>query len=503
MSAEVTVEATTRPANPYVGPRPFKVDERLPNRQDEARELSDLVIAERVVLLHSPSGAGKTSLIQAAVLPLLTGDGFRPVGPVRVDKPPPRGDIRNRYVHSIAHYLLDGSRENRHELEQLTLGEVLGRYTHAGQEAAGSEAPSPAGGEGPWVLLLDQFEEILILDPTDWTVKEQFFDDLREVLDEGPWWVLFGMREDFMGGLGRYLDQIPGHLRTTYRLDFLSRAEADAAIRIPADSMDVTFEDGAVELLIKRLAQVQVDAPDETPTWLPTSYVEPFQLQVACSRLWDQVRADHPDGQFSMISRDDIKKLDVDRALSQYYSDAVAKVAHGTETPESAIRDWFESQLITTSMPRLRSQTMKLPVADKPDVVRQLEDAYLVREDSRGGVTWYELGHDRLIMAVVNSNKDWRRSNYQPWQIAAYKWKLNNRPDDLLLSKMELKIAPAPGSRGLTADEQEFLRKSNAAIAKDSLLERHRSVTGAVTVFAFAELAVIIILLIFHALGWF
>jgi hypothetical protein len=231
--------------------------------------------------------------------------------------------------------------------------------------------------------------------------------------------------------------------------------------------------------------------------------VEPFQLQVACSRLWDQVQADHPDSQFSMISRDVIGKLDVDRALSQYYSDAIAKVASATATPEDAIRDWFESQLITTTTPRLRSQTMKLPVAGKPDVVRQLEEAYLVRGDSRGGVTWHELGHDRLITAVLNSNKDWRRSNYRPWQIAAYKWKLNNQPDDLLLSKMELKIAPALGSRGLTTDEQEFLRKSNAAVATDSLLKRHRSVTGAVTVLALAELAIIIILLIYHAIGRF
>jgi hypothetical protein len=489
--------------NPYIGPRPFRIGERLPNRQDEARELSDLVIAERVVLLHAPSGAGKTSLIQAGLMPILRQYGFQPVGPVRVDKPTSSEGVRNRYVHSIAQYLLDGARGEQAALETLTLAEALSHYSRANQQSPSSEAPPAVRREEPWVLLLDQFEEILILDPTDWDVKAQFFDDLREVLDSGPWWVLFAMREDFMGGLDRYLDQIPGHLRTTYRLDFLSRAEAEAAITVPARSRDVSFEDGAVKLLVDRLAQVQIDAPDDKPKWLPTPYVEPFQLQVACHRLWKQVRAGHPDGQFSVISRDDVCHLDVDQVLSQYYSDSVAEVAKEAGVPEGAIREWFESQLITVTMPRLRRQTMKLPVAGNLDIVRKLEEAYLVRGDSRGGVTWYELGHDRLIRAVANSNKDWRRSNYEPWQVAAHKWQLNNRPDDLLLSKMELKIAPAPWSRGLTQDQEDFLKRSNAAAKKDSLLKRHRNVTGFVTGVALAALAVVIILLVLHALGHF
>jgi hypothetical protein len=503
MNASPAVRVKARVKNPYVGPRPFRVGERLPNRQDVARELSDLIIAERVVLLHAPSGAGKTSLIQAGLIPILRQYGFRPVGPVRVDKPTSSKRVRNRYVHSIAQYLLDGSPENQAALETLTLAEVLSRYTRANQEAPSSEPSAAAGGEEPWVLLLDQFEEILVLDPTDWDMKEQFFDDLHEALDSGPWWVLFGMREDFMGGLDRYVDQIPGQLRTRNRLDFLSRTEAEAAITVPARSSGVSFEDGAVELLIERLAQVQVDAPDHEPKWLPTPYVEPFQLEVACERLWKQVRAKHQGGQFSEISRDDVKDLDLDQILTQYYSDSVAEVAQGAGVDEGAIRDWFESELITVTMPRLRSQTIKLPLPDNRDIVRKLEDAYLVRGDSRGGVTWYELEHDRLITAVVNSNKDWRRREYQPWKVAAYKWRLNNRPDELLLSKPELRIAPSSRSRGLTPDEQDYLKRSHAAVSKDRRLRRQRNAIGFAAGVALSELAVIITMLVLHALGQF
>jgi hypothetical protein len=49
--------------NPYVGPRAFQPGETLYGRDREVLELLDLVLAERIVL-HSPSGAGKTSLIR-------------------------------------------------------------------------------------------------------------------------------------------------------------------------------------------------------------------------------------------------------------------------------------------------------------------------------------------------------------------------------------------------------------------------------------------------------
>jgi hypothetical protein len=495
MNAKASAEPQTRQKNPYVGPRPFRSKEPLPNRQEEARELSDLVIAERVVLLHSPSGAGKTSLIQAAVVPMLERDGFRPVGPARVDKPRLSDGIRNRYVYSIAQFLLDGSRGDPGQLEQLTLGQVLDLYT-AANLAVESDGPSAvADSTQPRVLILDQFEEILVLDPTDWTVKEQFFDDLREVIVKGPWWVLFAMREDFMGGLNPYLSRIPGHLRTTYRLDFLTPAEASAAIKVPAESKGVCFDIEAADLLIDKIARIQVDAPDEEPSWLRTPYVQPFQLQVACHQLWKQVRWDHRGRLFSVINCDDVQKLDVHQALGRYFSDTVTDVAQKTGILEGIIREWFEIELITVTLPRIRKQTRRIP-AGNSDAVRLLQAAYLVDEESRGGTTWYELGHDGLVPAVINSNKDWRRITYKPWQISAYKWRMNNKPESLLLSRMELNYAPATWSRNLTPDEVEFLKKSRKAVKSDSWLSRHRDVTGAVTAIALIELALIVLLVL-------
>ncbi len=65
----------------YPGLRPFRVDEKdvFYGRDVEARELTDLVRAERSVILFSKSGLGKSSLLNARVCPQLVSHGFWPI----------------------------------------------------------------------------------------------------------------------------------------------------------------------------------------------------------------------------------------------------------------------------------------------------------------------------------------------------------------------------------------------------------------------------------------
>ena len=78
---------TTPPFNPYVGPRTFQEEEadRFFGREREARELLALVVSERLTLFYAQSGAGKSSLLNARVIPRLRDqEGFTvlPVGRV-------------------------------------------------------------------------------------------------------------------------------------------------------------------------------------------------------------------------------------------------------------------------------------------------------------------------------------------------------------------------------------------------------------------------------------
>lgn len=475
--------------NPYIGPRAFGVGERLPNRESEARDVADLVIAERILLLHSPSGAGKTSLLQAAVMPMLQADGFHPIGPVRVDKPATADGVRNRYTYSVALYLLGKPGQDLDDLKQLTLRQVLGR-AYPAMEEPDYTGPAP-------VLIIDQLEEVLVLDPTDWPDKECFFRELGQTLRRERVWALLAMREDYMGGLYRYLRFVPGHLRVRYRLDFLTPEEALAAAQKPAAEQGVEFTDDAARLLVDKLAYETVQSPDKGTKRLRTPYVEPFQLQVACRRLWQDWHA--RGANVSAIEKTDVERVDVDRALSRYYADAVADLGATSGVAQRIVREWFEVQLITAH--HFRSQTTVAPVPGEQgtELLRRLREAYLIREDGRGGITWYELSHDRLIAAVLYSNRVWRHSQLAGWQRAAYRWHRNDRQPAFLLTAVELRLARSLGIRNPMDYEEEFLQESERAARQAGQAARFRNLTSIFGVIAVVEFAVILALIL--ALG--
>jgi hypothetical protein len=162
--------------NPYVGPRAFQTGEKLYGRDREARELLDLLIAERIVLLHSPSGAGKSSLVQAGLIPRLEEDGFQVMPVVRVNQEPPaallKSDHFNRYVFSILLSLEEALPDDkRTPVENLALMSLENYMRDYSQKIKDPNAPESDSS----ILIIDQFEEVLTVDSMDRDVKLAFF----------------------------------------------------------------------------------------------------------------------------------------------------------------------------------------------------------------------------------------------------------------------------------------------------------------------------------------
>src|SRR5437763_6537543 len=88
--------------NPYVGPRPLNAGDPIFGREREIAELAYLLSSERIVLLYSPSGAGKSSLIEAGLLPRIQ-PRFSVLPTVRVGLPP--STSANRFAQSVARSL--------------------------------------------------------------------------------------------------------------------------------------------------------------------------------------------------------------------------------------------------------------------------------------------------------------------------------------------------------------------------------------------------------------
>jgi WD40 repeat protein len=446
--------------NPYTGPRPFERADRhnFFGRRREVEELLDLLMAERVVLLYSPSGAGKSSLLAAGLIPRLEEEHFRPLPMMRVSRPPPSDwgaavAGANRYVLSLLLYLEEGlppgtPRLEPDELAGLKLAEYLKqRYDFA--DATESQ-----------VLILDQFEEVLTLRPADQLgtpdsmtpgdrerlfdadreAKQEFFAQVGVALRNRRRWALFALREDYLAALDPYLAAVPTRLANTYRLNLLDRAEALEAVRGPADGQGVEFTVAAAEKLVDDLRQMRVPGPAGLVR-VPGPHVEPVQLQVVCLSLWEKLRPEPG----RTIGIEDLDVLgDVDNALMAYYDGKVAEVAAAREVREREVRDWFDRYLITVQ--GRRGQVLQGdPSQTVPDkVVADLVNAHLVREDKRAGATWFELAHDRLIDPVRKSNDAWNLLNLSPLQRLASIWDSKGRPAaNFLLRHQELEDGEA------------------------------------------------------------
>jgi len=450
--------------NPYIGPRSFLPHERLYGREVETRKLVNLLGAERIVLLHSPSGAGKTSLVQAALIPKMQERKFHVRPLIRVNQELPTPGAGNRYVFSVLSSLEQAYPEAEQlpdtELMTLTLTEYL------------VHRPKPAETNYElWVF--DQFEEVLTFAPTDQTTKHAFFEQLGELLTNRTVWALFAMREDYLGALDPYGLPIPNRLRVTFRLDLLKQEAALQALQKPAASASVTFEDGAAQALVDDLRRVQVQRPDGSLETLLGPHVEPVQLQVVAYRLWESLTPNA-----TRIDNENLRALgDVGQALADYYAGRMTAIAYMTEVKERAIREWFDRRLITEQ--GLRGQVLMGPERSEGldnRAVQALENAHLIRGDKRGGAIWYELSHDRLIEPVRANNAAWFKANLNLLQTQADLWARQNRADSFLSRGKALEqVERESRAMQLTPIEQDFLtecRKLRDQEAREKLRTR-------------------------------
>ena len=102
----------------------------LYGRDREVTRLFYLLSAERIVVLHSPSGAGKSSLLNAGLVPRLRRGALLSWPTIRLSQP--AADGGNRFVWSAVSSLEEGLPESlrrpAEEIAGLTLAEyVAGR----------------------------------------------------------------------------------------------------------------------------------------------------------------------------------------------------------------------------------------------------------------------------------------------------------------------------------------------------------------------------------------
>ncbi len=497
--------------SPYVGPRPFLSTDcgRFFGRDREAIDLKHRVMAHPITLLYAMSGAGKSSLINARLVPELESQGCHVLPSARV-----RGsgwkldpaEIGNIYVfHALMSWQAQCDADTPGRVKARTLKEELAPRGKLAEED-----------DSLLIAVFDQFEELFTAYASRWHDRRGFFEQLSDALESiSNLRVLLAMREDWLASLDPFARLVPENLRTRFRLERLRREAALEAVVNPLKGTGRSFVPGVAETLIDNLMTIHVrpgrDAPsgrsdnddadllatasglpssaDDLPAITPDSggyvatseYVEPVQLQVVCQTLWSNLGADEAE-----ITAEHLERCgDVNQALSRFYEDCVKQASQLPGLGEGDVRRWFDERLITPAGTR----GLVLREADRTggmynDAVELLESCHLIRCEDRGGARWYELSHDRFIEPVRNSNRRWEstRPGQALWselkrRAAAWDAAPAEKKPSLLLNKAELARAEAwrkneSDELGVSDRLKRFLDESRDAVDRAELADQ-------------------------------
>jgi hypothetical protein len=412
---------------PYPGPRPFTDQETaiFRGREEELYDLRDLIMSYQAVVLYSQSGAGKTSLVEAGLKPLLEKKlEILPVARVAAEVPGcDAGHIANIYASNVV-------------------------FTSVPERAATatslSDALSPSspgqGQDSTRMLILDQFEQFFTAFPDRWRERKDFFLQLNETVNaDAKLRMLFVIREDYLAELDAYSEFVPFNFRIRYRLERLRRNQALMAVQEPLLKFGFTIEADDAQRLVENLLKIRLSKGSQ-PEEIEGEFVEPVHLQVICEDLWR--KRDETKQILSVPNK--LESLDV--ALSSFYDAAVEYASREGKVKEGTLRQCIAKDFITSGGTRgfvYRGELLKKGIPQ--GALDALEHRHIIRGEQRAGAQWYELTHDRFIEPIRTSNAKWGNEHGEAYlavlEARADEWVRSGSGSKGLLNETELKDA--------------------------------------------------------------
>ena len=230
--------------SPFPGLRPFEPELHRVffGRHVEVASLADLLRSPAtsadgaMVLVVGPSGCGKSSLVRGGLLPVMASEQGWETLPPMVPGADPIGGLARAVA--VAAKRLEISWTVREVREQLG--------HNGGLAVLADELVAARGGRMRYLLVVDQFEELLTLTTPE--VRERFADLLRTALTT-PLQVVATLRADFLGpllGNGELAD-LPAR---SFMLRPLARSALPGVIEGPARLAGIGVDDELVSRLV-------------------------------------------------------------------------------------------------------------------------------------------------------------------------------------------------------------------------------------------------------------
>jgi WD40 repeat protein len=290
------------PSAPYRGIEPFRfVDQPIFSaRTGEVRKLVRLITIYRGIFFYGESGAGKSSLINAGLIPALRNEGF---APERVRVQPIAG-------HELVVERISLTDEAAPPFLPSIFGASADKKTPEPARVVLSveefvrcirKAPMPEGQDGiatsdavP-VLFFDQFEELITLFEEAPDSREKF-NQAREIQGRVVEMLLgllgdpnlsiklvLSFREDYLAKVCRRLAAAPQLGEQAFRLSFPPETVVRKIIRGPFESAEIPAGH-----FTRRLSEPAFDALEFSFRELSdTGTINLTEVQIACLALWE------------------------------------------------------------------------------------------------------------------------------------------------------------------------------------------------------------------------
>jgi WD40 repeat protein/energy-coupling factor transporter ATP-binding protein EcfA2 len=234
---------------PYVGLEAFQASHSgyFFGRDPLIDRMVEKLANGRFLAIVGPSGSGKSSALLAGLLPRLQAGALPGSETWRYY---PRMVPDANPLHHLAH-ILRADFVNRAEWEQET-GDAFRKNTHQLTHLV-NRANAPEGVNGrPAVFVIDQFEEIFTLCPSEET-RQVFIDNLLHLIADpaARHTLIITLRADFESQLMRITAFQKPYEQALVRVTPMNAAQLHEIIKKPADKVGLHFADGLVTELIR------------------------------------------------------------------------------------------------------------------------------------------------------------------------------------------------------------------------------------------------------------
>jgi hypothetical protein len=396
----VTIADDVRaPSRPYPGIESYSFGDRFIffGRDAEARKLMHLLILYRGVMLFGDSGVGKSSLLNAAILPAAVEEDFTPVF-IRV---------RPRASEELAIQPVEDDTGTLRPV--LTVPDVGENTLSCSELLEVLRDPQLVGADRHPLLVFDQFEELVTLfgepagiadDGTDpLAIQRRIIDLIHTLLTDDALRVkvVLSFREDYLAKLRDWFGDVPYFDEHYLRVESL-RADAEVLhrlIRRPFEVYPGRFANEISESLASAVAEDLVTRSGGHRVGLS-------ELQVVCRGLWE---SGAPEATF--------RRHGSDRIIEDFYTSAL----HLLSSEHQRVSIDVLARLVTSSGTRnivsrddLVAQVTRAVGVSEALVGETLDElhgtARLVSREQRRGVEFYEVVSEHTIPWIVAQTRD-------------------------------------------------------------------------------------------------